>query len=66
MEYLFKIADNNWDGLPVDDEHHLKNLQKIAEKPIGQLSLEDHPNLLIFPQNLEEYGDKIGIRRPSR
>ncbi len=60
MEQLFKIADNNWDGLSVDDEHHLQNLQKIAEKPIGQLSLEDHPNLLIFPQNLEEYGDKIG------
>jgi len=60
MKHLFKIADNNWDGLPVADEYHLKNLQKIAEKPIGQLSLEDHPNLLIFPQNLEEYGDKIG------
>jgi hypothetical protein len=54
MEHLFKIADNNWDGLPIADEHHLKNLQKIAEKPIGQLSLEDHPKLLIFPQNLEE------------
>ena len=60
MKHLFKIADNNWEGLPISDELHLKNLQKIAEKPIGQLSLEDHPNLLIFPQNLEEYGDKIG------
>ena len=60
MEHLFNIADNNWDGQPIPDEHHLNNLQKIAEKPIGQLSLEDHPNLLIFPQNLEEYGDKIG------
>lgn len=60
MEQLFKIADNNWKVLPIDDELHLANLQKIAEKPIGQLSLEDHPNLLIFPQNLEEYGDKIG------
>ena len=60
MKHLFKIADNNWEGLPISDELHLKNLQKIAEKPIGQLCLEDHPNLLIFPQNLEEYGDKIG------
>ena len=60
MEHPINIADNNWDGLPIDDELHLENLQKIAEKPIGQLSLEDHPNLLIFPQNLEEYGDKIG------
>ena len=60
MEQPIKIADNNWDGLSIDDQLHLANLQKIAEKPIGQLSLEDHPNLLIFPQNLEEYGDKIG------
>ena len=60
MEHPINIADNNWEGLPIDDELHLANLQKIAEKPIEQLSLEDHPNLLIFPQNLEEYGDKIG------
>ena len=60
MEHPINIADNNWDGQSIPDEHHLNNLQKIAEKPIGQLSLEDHPNLLIFPQNLEEYGDKIG------
>ena len=60
MELPINIADNNWEGLPIDDELHLANLQKIAEKPIEQLSLEDHPNVLIFPQNLEEYGDKIG------
>lgn len=60
MELPIQIRDNNWEGLTIDDAHHLTNLQKIAEKPIGQLSLEDHPNLLIFPQNLEEYGDKIG------
>ena len=60
MELPIKICDNNWDGLLIDDPHHLDNLQKIAEKPIGQLSLDDNPNLLIFPQNLEEYGDKIG------
>ncbi len=60
MELPIKICDNNWDGLLIDDPHHLDNLQKIAEKPIGQLSLDDNPNLLIFPQNLEENGDKIG------
>ena len=60
MELPIQIRDNNWEGLTIDDAHHLTNLQKIAEKPIGQLSLEDHPNLLIFPQNLEEYADKIG------
>ena len=60
MDLPITISDNNWDGLPIDNDQHLANLQKIAEKPLGQLSLEDHPNLLIFPQNLEEYGDKIG------
>lgn len=60
MNLPITISDNNWEGLTISDEHHLENLQKIAEKPIGQLSLDDNPNLLIFPQNLEEYGDKIG------
>ena len=59
MDLPITISDNNWEGLTISDEHHLENLQKIAEKPIGQLSLDDNPNLLIFPQNLEEYGDKI-------
>ena len=60
MDLPITISDNNWEGLTIGDEHHLENLQKIAEKPIGQLSLDDNPNLLIFPQDLEEYGDKIG------
>ena len=60
MDLPITISDNNWEGLTISDEHHLENLQKIAEKPIGQLSLDDNPNLLIFPKNLEEYGDKIG------
>ncbi|MCR5712058.1 MAG: McrC family protein [Prevotella sp.] len=60
MEKPIKINDNNWEGLPIDDEQCLENLQKIASKPIGQLNLDDNPNLLIFPQNFDEYGDKIG------
>lgn len=60
MDLPISINDNNWEGQAIGDEHHLMNLQKIAEKPIGQLSLNDNPNLLIFPQNFEEYGDKIG------
>lgn len=60
MELPIKICDNNWEGLTITDAHHLANLQKIAEKPIEQLSFDDHPNLLIFPQSLDEYGDKIG------
>jgi len=60
MELPIQIRDNNWEGLAIDDEQHLANLQKIAEKPICELSLDDHPHLLIFPQNYNEYGDKIG------
>ena len=39
---------------------HLETLKKLAEPTIEKLSLEEHPNLLIFPQDLDVYGDKIG------
>ena len=38
----------------------LDTLRKLAKLTIAKLSLEDHPNLLIFPQDLDVYGDKIG------
>ena len=60
MERPIQIRDNNREGLIIDDEQHLENLKKIAENPINKLSLDDNPNLLIFPQNFNEYGDKIG------
>lgn len=63
MKVPIQIADNNWEGLPIYDEGHLANLGKMAEKPIAQMNLDDHPNLLIFPQDFKEYGDKIGEQR---
>lgn len=60
MNQPIQIKDNNREGLIIDDELHLENLKKIAENPIDRLSLDDNPNLLIFPQNYNEYGDKIG------
>ena len=39
---------------------HLDTLQKLAGPTISDLCLEEHPNLLIFPQDLDVYGDKIG------
>ena len=39
---------------------HLETLKKLAEPAISELSLENCPNLLVFPQNLDVYGDKIG------
>lgn len=36
------------------------DLEKIANVRINKLSLDDTPNLLVFPQNFNRYGDKIG------
>lgn len=41
-------------------ETHLPNLLKLSEHPIRDIKLEDHPNLLIFPQDFKTYGDEIG------
>jgi len=39
---------------------HLDTLKKLAEPSIADLCRKEHPNLLIFPQDLDVYGDKIG------
>lgn len=55
---MLKTTDNNCGGLQVGSQH-LSNLQKIANAKIGSLILEDNSNLLIFPHDLNQYGDKI-------
>lgn len=60
MKLPIEIHDNNWSGLQIDDDAHLANLKKLAEKPIAHICLDGHPNLLVFPQILNEYRDKIG------
>ena len=35
------------------------DLGKIADIKIGKLTLEDNPNLLVFPRDLHRYGDEI-------
>ncbi len=42
---------------------HLDTLKKLAEPTIADLCRKEYPNLLIFPQDLEVYGDKIGDAR---
>ena len=39
---------------------HLNNLKMIAGRSIAKLCSDDNPNLLVFPQSLNENGDKIG------
>ncbi|MCQ2313836.1 MAG: McrC family protein [Bacteroidales bacterium] len=37
----------------------LKNLERIADVPISRLSLDDNPNLLLFPRDFYSCEDKI-------
>lgn len=53
-----KTTDNNCGNFQVD-EVHLSNLKMIANVAIGNLKLDDITNLLVFPNNLNHYGDKI-------
>lgn len=52
--------DNSEHPLKEHEFCHLEILKKLAEPTISELSLEENPNLLVFPQNLDVYGDKIG------
>ena len=52
--------DNSERKLEEHELCHLEKLKKLAEPTISELSLDDNPNLLVFPQKLDVYGDKIG------
>lgn len=54
------LKDNSERPLEEFELSHLEILKKLAEPSISELSLEDNPNLLVFPQNFDVYGDKIG------
>lgn len=67
---LIQITDNhyNWKKIAdccrgqkqVFDINEIKSdLAKIADIKIGELSLYDNPNLLVFPRDLHRYGDEI-------
>ncbi|MBO7476544.1 MAG: hypothetical protein J6U04_01255 [Salinivirgaceae bacterium] len=42
---------------------HSDNLKKLSEKPLCELNLDEHPNLLVFPPDLKTHGDDIGRER---
>ena len=67
---LIQITDNHHDWKRIADclqeqpsEQDLSliktDLVKIANIKIGNLTLEDNPNLLVFPRDLHRYGDEI-------
>ena len=57
---MISVCDNYKAGLEINDDTLLRDLTKIAEPAISNISLDDNPNLLIFPPDFNEYGDKIG------
>ena len=55
-----KINDNATRKLSDEEIISAKtDLVRIANIKIGELSLEDNPNLLVFPRDLHRYGDEI-------
>ena len=59
---LIQVTDNS--SKPYSEIEELKdsdkdNLQKIANVAIKNLSLDNNPNLLVFPSDLKHYGDDI-------
>ena len=42
---------------------HSDNLKKLSEKPLCELNLDEHPNLLVFPPDFKTHGDDIGRER---
>jgi len=55
---MLKTTDNNCGSLKLSS-NHVSNLSIIANKKIGSLISTDNTNLLIFPHDLNQYGDKI-------
>lgn len=53
-----KTTDNNCGNYKVDS-NHLLNLQQIANVKISNLSIDENPNLLIFPGCFNKCKDKI-------
>jgi 5-methylcytosine-specific restriction endonuclease McrBC regulatory subunit McrC len=58
-----QTKDNYKRRLAETELGHLDTLKKLAEPTIADLCRKEYPNLLIFPQDLEVYGDKIGDAR---
>ena len=63
---LIQVTDNS--SKPYSEIDELKdsdkdNLQKIANVAIKNLSLDNNPNLLVFPRDLNHYGDDISEGR---
>ena len=66
--YSLQITDNHdWKVIeecvlcPADSDldNVISDLEKIANLKIGELQIDDNPNLLVFPRDLHQHGDEI-------
>lgn len=60
MNLQVKTTDNSSVDVSAIADGHLDNLKKLSERPLCELNLEEHPNLLVFPQDFKTHGDDIG------
>lgn len=56
---MIQMTDNSSKNLSDIDNSDKENLSKIANKKIAELTLEENPDLLVFPRDLNHYGDEI-------
>ena len=60
MNLQVKTTDNSSVDVSAIADGHLDDLKKLSERPLRELDLEEHPNLLVFPQDFKTHGDDIG------
>lgn len=60
MRNLLISKDNSKRLLEETELEGIGDLKALAEPTISKLSNDEHPNLLIFPQDYNVWGDKIG------
>ncbi len=59
MTHLTITDNHDWTKLPNADIKDIENLKLISNVKIGELSNANNHNLLVFPQDFNQYGDKI-------
>ena len=60
MKSLLTSKDNSKRFLEESELENIEDLKALAEPTISELNSDDNPNLLIFPQDYNTWGDKIG------
>lgn len=60
MNLQVKTTDNSSVDVSAIADGHLDDLKKLSQRPLCELDLEEHPNLLVFPQDFKSHGDNIG------